>query len=209
LRLEVDVSTNSLRIKNNSAATIYFFVCRSLSGMQAGVTPVWQTDELPPNGMRHIEWDADDISFAWANMGPMAPGARFDISGTLPANQNRRAVLDRVAANTYTLMPSSDGPPPAGSYVIMSRSSVPPNEVALGLTFGENALVAAETGPNLNVQFTMSAIKLAIVRSQVLAPVGLMVPPELLMNSVEIDLGHGSDWVATYQLDGTWNITRE
>jgi hypothetical protein len=205
---EVDVSTCSLRIKNNSAATLFFFICHSLDGMQNGLAPVWQADELPPNGMRHIEWDADDISFAWAGMGPIAPDSRFEIGGTLPADAHRKALLDRVNDDTYTLMSSPDGPtPPLGSYVIASTNKVPPGRVAIGLTVGDNAYVAANTGPNLDVEFTLMINKLVIVRSNVLAPIGLLVPPELITKGTELDMGVSSNWVVSYELDDSWTVT--
>lgn len=200
------MSTCSLRINNNSAATLFFFICRSLASGGA-VVPVWQTDELPPNGMRHIEWDADDISFAWADMGPIEPDKRFEIGGTLATDGIQKAVLDRVSGDTYTLMPSMDGQaPPAGSYLVTTTNKVPPDQVAIGLTLGENVFEVARTGPNLNIEITLDVDKLALVRSKTLAPVGLMVPRQLLTKAVEIDFRQGSNLVATYQLDDTWTI---
>lgn len=201
------MSTCSVRINNNSAATLFYFICRSIRA-GAGVTPVWQTDELPPTGSRHITWDADDVSFAWADMGPIGPDTRFEIGGTLPADGTRRALLEKVSDDVYTLMPSADGPtPPPGAYLVTSSASIPPHRVAVGLTLGGNVFVAGQIEPNLTLELVPGIGKLALVRSKVVAPVGLMVPPGLLAKAVEIDFDGGTHWVATCELDDTWTIT--
>lgn len=147
----------SLRLTNNSplGGNMCLYQRHPDQESQADLFSLaWQCQNCPPGSTITFSWSLD-FGFAWAETGPLGPGAIFEPAQSIGADPNtpgKRSVIFRSADQGYDLE-ACPGEPEAGYLNLQTDDSVPLNRMALALTVSGRPAFARPARPNLGFTF--------------------------------------------------------
>lgn len=114
----------------------------------------WQAQNCPPGATITFSWTLE-FGFAWAETGPLGPGAFFEPAQTIgadPSAAGKRSVIFQGHGQGYDFN-SGSAEPEAGYLNFQTDHSVPTNRMAVALTVSGRPAFARPAGPNLGFTF--------------------------------------------------------
>lgn len=147
----------SLRLTNNSplGGNMCLYQRHPDQESQADLFSLaWQCQNCPPGSTVTFSWSLD-LGFAWAETGPLGPGAFFVPAQSIRADPNtagKRSVIFRSADQGYELE-AGPAEPEAGYLNFQTDNSLPLNRMAVALTVSGRPAFVRPAGPNLGFTF--------------------------------------------------------
>jgi len=122
----------------------------------AATTIAWfaQYSSPSPDAAVKFWWTTDDIGFAWADSGPLQPGAVFqpvEIVDTMPPINQWTLTYQN---HTYTFIDPRTGPNPASRYLTEDRSIPADASASVGITMAGSTFCAFQARPFWNIAYS-------------------------------------------------------